>query len=280
MRAPEIYIPDGLPPETGLSRTTHLGIGAHQDDLEFMAFHGIAECFYSADRWFGGVICTDGKGSSRKGPYANTSDDELCEIRMREQRQAADIGRYSFVAQLMYPSGSIVRPQGTALVEELRELLAKTCPEVVYTHNPADKHVTHIRVLVAVMEAIKQLPASGRPQRLYGCEGWRGLDWLDDAEKIVMDVSGSAHLASALNGVFDSQIAGGKRYDLAVAGRRKANATFLNAKQGDAISDAALAIDLTPLIGADPSELLPFTLKYVDRLRQNIQDHLENSLSQ
>ncbi len=280
MAASEIYIPDGLPPEKGLFRTTHLGIGAHQDDLEFMAFHGIAECFYSADRWFGGIICTDGAGSSRGGPYANISDEELCEIRIREQQQAADIGRYSFVAQLKYPSSSITRPLDTPLVDDLRDLLAKTRPDVVYTHNPADKHVTHVRVLVAVMEAIRQLPASERPKRVYGCEMWRGLDWLDDSEKIVMDVSNPAHLASALNGVFDSQIAGGKRYDLAVAGRRKANATLLEANQGDGISDAAFAIDLTPLIGADPADLLPFTLRCVDRLRKNIQTHLEETLSQ
>jgi LmbE family N-acetylglucosaminyl deacetylase len=52
-----------------LARITHLGIGAHQDDLEFMAFHGILACFRMRDdRWFGGVTCTNGAGSSRTGP--------------------------------------------------------------------------------------------------------------------------------------------------------------------------------------------------------------------
>ncbi len=36
---PEIFIPQ-FETDTGM-RATHLGIGAHQDDLEFMAFHGI-----------------------------------------------------------------------------------------------------------------------------------------------------------------------------------------------------------------------------------------------
>ena len=39
----EIYVPDGKSVVAALKRVTHLGIGAHQDDLEFMAFHGILE---------------------------------------------------------------------------------------------------------------------------------------------------------------------------------------------------------------------------------------------
>ena len=39
---PEIFIPDKLDVETALARTTHLAIGAHQDDLEIMAIDGMA----------------------------------------------------------------------------------------------------------------------------------------------------------------------------------------------------------------------------------------------
>ena len=35
----DIFIPDATPLPSALSRTTHLGIGAHQDDLEFFAVH-------------------------------------------------------------------------------------------------------------------------------------------------------------------------------------------------------------------------------------------------
>ena len=48
-----VFVPDGLAPDAALARTTHLGIGAHQDDLEFMALHGILACFQRSDRWFG-----------------------------------------------------------------------------------------------------------------------------------------------------------------------------------------------------------------------------------
>ena len=55
---------------------------------------------------------------------------------------------------------------------------------------------------------------------------WRDLDWLMDADKVVFDVSAHENLQAALLGVFDSQICGGKRYDLATMGRRRANATY------------------------------------------------------
>jgi len=119
------------------------------------------------------------------------------------------------------------------------------------------------------------LPPDARPNRVLGCEVWRSLDWLSDAEKVVLDVSGHDHLASTLNGVFDSQIAGGKRYDLAVAGRRRANATFLDARSTDAMTSACLAMDLTPLILDDQLDVADFTLAHIDRFRADVERRLD-----
>ena len=41
----EAFIPDDLPLEQALARTTHLCISAHQDDIEIMAAQPILECF-------------------------------------------------------------------------------------------------------------------------------------------------------------------------------------------------------------------------------------------
>ena len=46
----DVFVPDGAPMPEALRRATHVCVGAHQDDQEFMAFHGIAECFGSKDR--------------------------------------------------------------------------------------------------------------------------------------------------------------------------------------------------------------------------------------
>jgi len=55
-----LFIPDSLPQDVAWSRVTHLGVGAHHDDLEFMAFHGIVACFdHAGGNWFGGGTCTD-----------------------------------------------------------------------------------------------------------------------------------------------------------------------------------------------------------------------------
>ena len=244
----DLFIPDGVVAPEAQARTSHLGIGAHQDDLEFMAFHGISSCYEQNGAWFSGVTCTDGGGSSRKGKYAETSDDEMKIIRKEEQRRAAELGKYSFMAQLGYPSAVIKDAEKrNALVDELEVLLLTTQPEIIYTHNPADRHATHVGVFLAAIEAIRRVPPFSRPKKVYGCEVWRDLDWLCHEDKMALDVSGHPDLAKQLNACFDSQIAGGKNYGDAVIGRRKANATFYDSHSSDVVDQLWFAMDLTEL---------------------------------
>ena len=266
----DIFIPDGKPPVEALARVTHLGIGAHQDDLEFMAFHGIAACFHSDADWFGGVTCTNGSGSARIGAYEKYSDAQMMQVRREEQRQAAVVGRYAAVIQLDYPSKVVKDAADTTLKTDLETILAATRPRVVYTHNPADKHDTHIAVVVPVLQAIRELPREQRPAQVHGCEVWRSLDWMPDAEKIALDVSGLENLAAALNGIFDSQIAGGKRYDIAVLGRRRANATFFESHGVDQSDALAFAMDLTPLAHDDSLDIVDYVTGFIDRFRADV----------
>lgn len=271
MKFARLYIPDSLSPEQALPRTTHLGIGAHQDDLEFMALHGILQCFQSDKRWFGGVTCTDGGGSSRSGPYSDFSDDQMKAIRAKEQEAASLVGQYSFMAQLGHPSTTAKEPaHREPLIADLERILITAKPEIVYTHNPFDKHATHVGVLEAVLAAVKRLPIAARPKQLIGCEVWRSLDWLPDELKIIQSLDTHPNLAAALNGIFDSQIVGGKRYDLAVEGRRVANATFLDAHSIDDAQRVAYAIDLTPLIQEEAISVTTFCNAVIDSFRKNI----------
>ena len=73
----EIWTPDGTPPEEALARTTDMGIGAHQDDVEILGQRGILDCFDRKDRWFTAVVVTDGAGSARGGPYADYDGNSL-----------------------------------------------------------------------------------------------------------------------------------------------------------------------------------------------------------
>lgn len=249
--ARKIFVPDGSAVGTALQRTTHLGVGAHQDDLEFMALHGVLECFGKDDRWFSGITCTDGAGSARTGLYADCTDADMQTIRHREQNVAATIGQYSFMAQLGYPSSTVKQREPQNLIDELVALLKASRPKIVYTHNPADKHASHLGVFSALLKALRTLPKAERPEKLIGCEVWRNLDWLCDGKKVLMDVSAHGNVSAALNGVFDSQITGGKRYDLAVTGRRRANATFLDSHSIDNAQELICGIDITALIEDD-----------------------------
>jgi LmbE family N-acetylglucosaminyl deacetylase len=245
----DLFIPDHQELETAFTRTTHLGVGAHQDDLEFMALHGILAGFQSEDKWFSGVTCTDGAGSSRTGKYAAFSDEEMKAIRVTEQRTAATVGQYGFMAQLGHSSANAKDlALRSTLSADILTVLNAAQPEVVYTHNPFDKHATHIGVMLATLDAIHQMSPETRPKQLFGCEVWRALDWLPDRLKTVHDVSAHPNIASALNGVFDSQITGGKRYDLAVEGRRLANSTFFDSHSIDGANRVQYAIDLSTLM--------------------------------
>lgn len=274
-----IFIPDGKPERAALSRITHLGIGAHQDDLEFMAFHGILECFARDDQWFGGVTCTDGAGSSRTGPYAGFTNEQMMEIRRKEQDTAASVGHYGAMIQLDYPSRAVKGPDKLNLTSDLIEILTATSPEVVYTHNLADKHETHLGVTLAALQAMRQLPRDQRPKRVIGCEVWRNLDWLPDADKVLMDVSGRDNLAAALNGIFDSQIAGGKRYDLATLGRRAANATFFDSHSTDAATQLIFGLDLTPLVTDETKDIVGYVCDLVEQFNADVRGKLSQQLN-
>jgi LmbE family N-acetylglucosaminyl deacetylase len=273
-----IMAPDGVAGPEAIRRTTHLGIGAHQDDLEFMAFHGILACYDRTDRWFGGVTITDGRGSSRAGQFKEWTDDQIAAERIREQEAAAVIGQYSFIAQLGFGSAAVRDARQTALRDDLRRILEASHPEVVYLHNLADKHDTHVGCALRCLEAIRQMPKADRPKQAYGCEVWRDLDWLVDSEKTPMPISARPELARALNEVFATQIAGGKRYDLAVLGRRTANATFSNAHSTDQESAMQWAMDLTPLVQDDSLDPVAYTVGFIDRLKADVTARLRKSL--
>jgi LmbE family N-acetylglucosaminyl deacetylase len=273
-----LVTPDGKTGPDALSRTTHLGIGAHQDDLEFMAFHGILACYDRTDRWFGGVTITDGRGSSRAGQFKEWTDDQIAAERIREQDAAAVIGQYSFMAQLGFGSAAVRDAQQTAVRDDLRRILEASRPEAVYLHNLADKHDTHVGCALRCIEAIRQIPKADRPKRVYGCEVWRDLDWLVDSEKTPMPISDRPELARTLNEVFATQIAGGKRYDLAVLGRRTANATFSNAHSTDQESAMQWAMDLTPLVHDDNLDPIAYTVGFIDRLKADVTARLRKSL--
>jgi len=270
----QLFVPDGASPEEALERTTHMGVGAHQDDLEIMAIEGILQCFRQREKWFTGVTVTNGSGSPRDGIYKDYTDEEMRRVRADEQIKAAVIGEYSTQVQLDYPSSTVKDRDNDDPAADLVMLLEKARPEVVYTHNLVDKHDTHVGVALRLIEALRSLPPDGRPGRVLGCEIWRDLDWMLDSDKVVADCSAHENLQEALLGIFDSQVSGGKRYDLATMGRRRANATYYATHETDVATGMVLAMDLTPLVEDVSIDILTYVRGYIDRFAKDVIDRL------
>jgi len=266
----EVFVPDGTSEAAALARTTHLGVSAHQDDLEIMAIDGILRCFQRPDRWFAGVVVTNGAGSPRDELYRDYTDDAMRAVRASEQRKAAVLGEYGAQVLLDHPSGAVKSPADPGPVSDLVAILDAARPEVVYTHNLADKHPTHVAVALRTIEAARRLPRGARPKRLFGCEVWRDLDWLRDEDKVRFDTSAHESLQAALLGVFDSQICGGKRYDLATMGRRRANATYSESHAVDQAAGLVFGMDLTPLVADPGRDVAAFVREHVERLAEDV----------
>jgi LmbE family N-acetylglucosaminyl deacetylase len=271
----EIFIPDGSPLPGAITRTTHLGVAAHPDDLEIMAYHGILKCFSSEKDCFFGVIATDGAGSPRDGFYKRYSDEEMKVVRKKEQKKAALVGEYSGVAFLNYSSSEVKDAKNPGPRDDLKELVTLAKPRVIYTHNLADKHDTHVAVGLRTIQALRELPVDLQPEKVYGCEVWRDLDWMLDEDKVGLDVSEHQNLATSLVSVFDSQVAGGKGYDMATIGRRRAHATYYATHEVDLATSMIYAMDLTALISDASLDVKEFICRYINRFASDVSRRID-----
>lgn len=270
-----VFVPSNEDETKCLKQTTHMCIAAHQDDVEIMAYDGVVKCFQQPNKHFSAIVVTNGAGSARDNVYKDFTNEEMIQVRKKEQIKAAQLGEYSTLSMLMYPSSDVKNPNNEEAVEDIYKLLMEATPEIVYTHNLADKHDTHIGVVVKTITAIRKMDKKIRPKKLYGCEVWRALDWVNDDEKVFLDVSEHPNLAAGLVEVFDSQIIGGKRYDKATIGRRLANATFSSSHAVDTSDQVTYAMDLTPLIQDDSLDIALYVLSYIERFKMDVRDKIK-----
>jgi LmbE family N-acetylglucosaminyl deacetylase len=269
------FLPAATDLQEALKQTTHLAVTAHQDDTEILAYSGIAECFERDDLHFSNVTVTNGAGSPRAGKFASYTDEEMQKIRREEQNEAARIGRYAAQFHLNYASSEVKDSRDKRVVDDLYAIFEAAEAQVIYLHNPADKHDTHVGTMLRALEALKKLPAEKRPRKVYGCEVWRDLDWLMDSSKAVLKTDSYPELAAELIAVFDSQISGGKRYDLATLGRRLANATYFASHAVDSCDSMNFAVDLTPVIEGKIS-VAQLILDEIEAFKADVSNKLKN----
>ena len=107
-----------------------------------------------------------------------------------------------------------------------------------------------------------------------GGEVGRALDWIVDSDKVLLNVSRSRKSTIRLLGVFDSRSLGGKRYDLATMGRRRANATYFESHGVDNTTGLSYAMDLTPLMTDAIKITLDFVQEYIHRFAQDVAERI------
>ena len=264
----KVYLPDNRKDQP----VKWLCICAHQDDCEIMAIDGILKGYYSKKFSFALVETTDGGGSARTGKFANYTDDEMKQVRIKEQQAASEIGKYHSLYMLNYSSKEVKDRNNEDIVDEYLKIIKELKPQVIYTHSILDKHPTHIGVVLKVIKALRSLPKEEQPKLFYGCEVWRGLDWISDDRKIGFDVSRNDRLQKKILDVFESQIAGGKAYTKASIGRRYQNATYYQSHSVDSYKMISYGIDMKPLLKNPNLSVKEFALSFVDDLKREIQE--------
>ena len=264
-------------PENGIKRDRKiLAIAAHQDDIEIFGYSGIRAANEEDTYSFVGVVTSDGRNSPRIGEYANYDAQMMIDTRIVEQKGAADIGKYEAQILLNYTSEQCQTNTNEDIIADYIEIIREYKPEIILTHNLADKHKTHCGVVCNLIKAIRRLPVEERPKYLLGCEVWRDLDWMSDDEKIVMNCGENEQLQLDLLNVFRSQVVGGKRYDLATVGRRYSNATFSASHGVDSFKMTNYAMDLTPLIVDDNLSIGDFVQSKIDDFKKEVNDLLKD----
>jgi LmbE family N-acetylglucosaminyl deacetylase len=196
----------------------------------------------------------------------------MVRIRLNEQRSAAEVGHYGALVALGLPTAEV--RDVDELASELEELIRDAAPEMVITHDLFDRHATHTAVTRAVIEALRSLDPDERPGRLLAVEGWRSLDWAPREHLVTVDALGAGPLGHELLACFRSQIEGGKRYDLAAEGRRRANATFADPYGADVSPELVLALDLTELMDADAPSPTAFAASLLEGFSTEVQEAL------
>jgi len=272
----ELYMPDGAESSEAFRRATMLAIGGHPDDLEILAVPGILQGMQGHTRAFFGIVATNG-GSPGTGAYAGLSCQEMCGIRIREQKAAADLGGYSGVALLGYESMEMKDACDERPNRDLLTLIDAIRPETVYLHSPFDRHDTHVAVCLRSLAALRAVSAASGwlPLKVFGCEVSRGLDWLVHCDRTALPVHDPEMVADALIRVYKSQLSGTRQYDLAARGRRIANATYQEVHSLGSEHEMTFAVDLLPLL-EDPSiPMADYVRHTIDRFRADALSRLD-----
>jgi hypothetical protein len=96
-----------------------------------------------------------------------------------------------------------------------------------------------------------------------------------DEDKVAFDATTHTGLLADLLSSYESQLAGGKSYDLATAGRHLAHATFSDPHTTTTPGAVGYAMDLTPLIRDDSLSVAAYVESRIERMRRETVDRID-----
>ena len=135
----DVFLPAGGDAAQALARTTHLCVIAHQDDIEINAYPAVTECLGRADRFFTGVVMTNGAGSARTGKFAHVTDAQMQVIRRDEQRAAAVLGNYNLQLQLAHPSSDVKQAGHAGVTADLAAMGRRLANATFFNSHATDQ---------------------------------------------------------------------------------------------------------------------------------------------
>jgi len=169
---------------------------------------------------------------------------------------------------MLFEPSSNLKKVDRSVAEKLAAILSEIKPKELYIHSPFDKHPTHIGAMKVSLEAVKLLPKEIKPEKLYGCEVWRGLDWMEGDEDLkVIHFDDEVGLSDYILSSFSSQNES-KNYLDAAKGRRKSNATFSESHSVNQAGEAALYVDLSVFLRENPPSPEDFVAAKIDAFKK------------
>ncbi len=163
-----------------------LAVGAHPDDLEILCAGTLAK--YAA----GGHSVTMAVATNGDLGSTNLSTVETAALREKEARAAAGLIGAELI-WMGYPDAFLFSSEGVR--RDCIDLLRRSRPDVVVTHDPNDYHADHrtvaqllmdVRMLAAVPRIETEHPPAARTPELFFMDTIAGLGFLPE---VYVDVS-------------------------------------------------------------------------------------------
>lgn len=258
------WTPAGSNIQSALAKANSIAVVAHADDALIMlpdqatavgGTSGLIE-----------ILVTDGAGSVL--PPGCRTQSELVALREHEEIRVAQRAGFGGVIFLRASSATVRDTGERRVTQSIAAILACTHPEILVTHNPFDRHPTHLAVLARVLDAICRVPRRAWPLRLLGGEVWGGLDFLPAEIVQAHDISAQIETIGELMRLYETQNIN-QHYDLGAVGRYLSHATFHSSHARNEAVAMALTIDMTALLGRPASSLPDFVVRWFDRARND-----------